>query len=340
MPMEFFVFFSGFQLTRWVIAAESPRSDFFSFLVFFRVKMAFVHLARCFRYLVFGSWRYYRNIQRRILLDPRFGVANVYVGFRMMDAFGHVNNSRYLEICEFGRWHTWVAVFRNLYGLRHETPSGAFSSLEKGDSAKGEHDVLKTKSGGPYSIVLSSCHIQYLRPLTCFQFARVETSVLGMTIGGKSFWMQHRIFDAKKRLAAEALFKVTFIRWKDKRSVTVREALTRSKLHDTLLHAALDNEQSDLALNKDLRDREATATPEDKEELDYMRVLRRFFIFGEKQILREEIPEVLKHNPHLCLYDEGELAERAGMHRRQPVSSATALRSDLATAAAESAKKK
>ena len=29
----------------------------------------------------------------------------IYMGFRMADAFGHVNNSRYLEAFEFGRWY-------------------------------------------------------------------------------------------------------------------------------------------------------------------------------------------------------------------------------------------
>ena len=31
----------------------------------------------------------------------------VYMGYRMSDAFGHINNSRYLEAFEFGRWHSF-----------------------------------------------------------------------------------------------------------------------------------------------------------------------------------------------------------------------------------------
>jgi acyl-CoA thioesterase FadM len=326
--------------------------------------MAIMHIARTLRYVALGKLQHRRNLAKGISSDPRFGVTSVYVGLRMMDAFMHVNNSRYLEICEFGRWHSlstnpvFASVFRPRTGgvpSPRPIPTSAKPTAEAGaaptSAAKVEerekkfvapcetNDDAAGGSGGRYSFVLSSCHIQYLRPLGCFQFARVETSLVGMTLGGRGWWMQHRIYDAKRKLAAEALFKVTFIRWQDARSVSVKEALTRSYVFDELLAASLKAEAVDPALNADLRGKEkalgAALTAQEQEDIHYTRVLRRFFVFGERVVSRETTPAVFAHHPHLCFYDEGELSERQGMRYQQPLNDATAQKANLESAPPE-----
>ncbi|KAH9600272.1 hypothetical protein LSM04_001547 [Trypanosoma melophagium] len=70
--------------------------------------MLFFHLLRSLGYVVCGAYR-----RRQILrANPQAIIKPlgkhytfVYAGLRMVDILGHVNNSKYLEICELARWH-------------------------------------------------------------------------------------------------------------------------------------------------------------------------------------------------------------------------------------------
>lgn len=155
---------------------------FFFFGPLRRIKM-FLHILRSLRYCFLGHFA-------TPLASPfDTAITRLYVGFRTMDAFLHVNNARYLEFFEFARWY---------HGCR--------SGLVK--------FMLRTRC---YP-VLGIAHIHYLAPLGCFRFVDIKTECLG--VHGKAFLMQQTIMDTKKsdsktgqpKVYAIALFKCTFIR--------------------------------------------------------------------------------------------------------------------------------
>jgi hypothetical protein len=155
--------------------------------------------------------------------------------------------------------------------------------------------------------------------------------------------MQHRIYDKKGKLAAEALFKVTFIRWHDQRAVTVHEAITKSQLGATLLTEELRKEAADPTHNADLKKSLSEKSPGDtsssSRDVNYTRMLRGLFVFGETVLSRESAPDVFKYHPYLCMYDEGEVAERAALRGKSIVASADALHAELQAVPVKAPKK-
>ncbi|ORC87052.1 uncharacterized protein TM35_000242020 [Trypanosoma theileri] len=70
--------------------------------------MLFFHLFRSLGYLLYGvcqRWRALRANPQNIITPLDKHYTYVYAGLRMVDILGHVNNSKYLEICELARWH-------------------------------------------------------------------------------------------------------------------------------------------------------------------------------------------------------------------------------------------
>lgn len=139
----------------------------------------FLHVFRCLGYVVRGMWR------------PKVGPldtcrSRVYVGFRKLDAFLHVNNSRYLEVFEFARWE---------HGVR----SGVFR----------HRDILKCFP------VITNIHVQYVSQLKAFQWVTVETTV--RSVHDKTLLLEQRILfrDPKsptgESIAAAAVVKVIFL---------------------------------------------------------------------------------------------------------------------------------
>lgn len=139
----------------------------------------FFHVARC---VVYSITSYFK---------PKLGIRDVclsriYVGFRKMDGFLHVNNSRYLEIFEFARWQQ---------GVRSGLLQYKF-----------------VKKGYP---VVNSVHVHYLTPLFPFKFVTVETKVVGRH--DRILLMEQRILAEPKpgsdtrRCYASALVKISFM---------------------------------------------------------------------------------------------------------------------------------
>jgi YbgC/YbaW family acyl-CoA thioester hydrolase len=132
----------------------------------------FLHVLRCMAYMVTS------------LNQPKVGMlqtchSRIYVGFRKLDGFLHVNNARYLEIFEFARW-------------QHGVRSGIFTPRM----------LMKC-----YPVV-GTIHVQYMQQLKAFQMVTVETRICGRH--DKSLLIEQRIV-ANGTVAATALVKATFI---------------------------------------------------------------------------------------------------------------------------------
>ncbi|RNF16305.1 uncharacterized protein Tco025E_05231 [Trypanosoma conorhini] len=120
--------------------------------------MAFMLLLRAVGYCMYGA------LQRRQLLraNPQAVVdplkkhhTRVYAGIRMADIFGHVNNAKYLEICELARWH--CAGYTGLVGAHWRTRT---------------------------SFIVASVSVQYVRELPPCRSYLVTTEVLGFEEAG------------------------------------------------------------------------------------------------------------------------------------------------------------
>lgn len=105
--------------------------------------MLLLYALRAGRYLLRGMLE-----PKLTLLQPV--TTRVYVGFRMVDIFFHVNNTQFIQIYEFARWH-WCGRIRGL------------SALFRCGSIP----------------VVTSCHVMYMRQMPPFQCVRVTTRVIG-----------------------------------------------------------------------------------------------------------------------------------------------------------------
>ncbi|RNF01399.1 hypothetical protein TraAM80_07050 [Trypanosoma rangeli] len=114
--------------------------------------MAFMLLLRAIRYCMYGAYqrRQLLRANPQAIVDPlKKHYTCVYAGIRMADIFGHVNNAKYLEMCELARWHY-----------------AAYSGLAQ--------TYLKKRT----SLVVASVSIQYVRELPPCRSYLVTTEVL------------------------------------------------------------------------------------------------------------------------------------------------------------------
>lgn len=126
------------------------------------------HIFRTFRYMLYGA-----------LVHPAAGpydavVTKIFVGPRMLDAFFHVNNAKYLEIFEFSRWNHGIRTGFNWACWR----------------------------GGCYPVV-AAVHLCYISQMKAFQVVRVQTRVVGCN--KKAIFIAQKVY-APNRHGGERVF--------------------------------------------------------------------------------------------------------------------------------------
>jgi hypothetical protein len=200
----------------------------------------------------------------------------------------------------------------------------------KTDRATGERKKVSSviKSRAPYAFVVASAHLQYARPMSCFQFAKVECILVGMTPGRRGLWMMQRIYDSKDRLCCQVYFRASMIDFKTGKGVSLKEAYAMSDMGDRILEldrqhlaeAGVKTTHADTA-------EYAAMTPEQKLEADFSAMCRRAFIFGDTELSREALekaaPGVMRHHPYIAMYDEAEQSERKSLRGVVPTRSKT-----------------
>jgi acyl-CoA thioesterase FadM len=136
--------------------------------------MVVMHLLRCGRLALRG-----RASAPKEVFDET--TVNIYAGWRMVDAFGHINNSRYLELFELARWHEG--------GQKRY-----FSKFRKAEM---------------YPTV-AAAHIQFLKEIPPAQVVRIHTRTV--CCNGRWFLVRQHMFDRTgTKLHATALFRIAMI---------------------------------------------------------------------------------------------------------------------------------
>uniref|UniRef100_A0A7S1LE87 Thioesterase domain-containing protein n=1 Tax=Neobodo designis TaxID=312471 RepID=A0A7S1LE87_NEODS len=143
--------------------------------------MAILHTLRTAYYFLHGALV---APHIRSILEP--AVTRVYVGYRAMDLFMHVNNARYLEYFEFARWH---------HGARANINARFWDT-------------------GVYPVV-GTAHVQFLKELKPGRFAFVSTQVVG--VHKRSLVLEQRLVTHKPKTQEEVLhatmvMRATFLR--------------------------------------------------------------------------------------------------------------------------------
>ncbi|CUE99469.1 thioesterase-like protein, putative [Bodo saltans] len=169
--------------------------------------MVLLHVVRSLRYLARG----------RFLSGPKIGVfdevtTHVYAGFRMMDAFMHVNNARYLELFEFARWHE--------AGVKRSVPL--------------------FKAAGMYPVV-GAVHIQFIKEVPPASLVMIRTKVVGLE-DRALVARQHMFNRTGTKLHATAIFRVSLIDTRSKKPATISpsEALARLGLDEAEVRSAAE----------------------------------------------------------------------------------------------------
>ncbi|KAF8275953.1 hypothetical protein TcYC6_0012250 [Trypanosoma cruzi] len=122
--------------------------------------MVFLTLLRTAAYFIYGAYQRRRMLgtNPQAVIEPmKKHYTCVYAGIRMADIFGHVNNSKYLEICELARWHYggYIGMVKILWELRA-------------------------------SFVVASVNVQYVREILPCRRYLVTTEVLRFEDAGSS----------------------------------------------------------------------------------------------------------------------------------------------------------
>lgn len=162
--------------------------------------MAILHTLRSARFALKGLL-----LRNKIVPDPnnppRVLTNSMYVGLRMTDLFGHMNNAVYLQAFEFSRWQVFQA---------------------SGFNAKAFQAKIFP--------VVASVHVNYFRQILPFQIIYVQTGCLGTVANGRQMLMVQHMFDSKKRLCATAIFHVPLLSWKTNKPIPIREAFKKMGL--------------------------------------------------------------------------------------------------------------
>ena len=117
----------------------------------------------------------------------------------MIDAFGHVNNAKYLELFEFGRWHQGGA----------------------------QRSITTFKKAQLYPVV-AAVHIQYMSEIKAMTVVQVTSKIVNAD--DRSFVMrQHMLSTDGKKLYSTALFRLSIVstRPDSKGVLTSDEAIKR-----------------------------------------------------------------------------------------------------------------
>jgi acyl-CoA thioesterase FadM len=169
--------------------------------------MVFLHVIRSLRYLAHGCF----------FSGPQIGIfdeatTHVYAGFRMMDAFMHVNNARYLELFEFARWHE--------AGVKRSIPL--------------------FKAAGMYPVV-GAVHIQFIKEVPPASLVMIRTKIVGLE-DRAIVARQHMFNRTGTKLHATAIFRVSLVDSRSKKPATVApsEALIRLGLDEAEIRAAAE----------------------------------------------------------------------------------------------------
>ena len=155
--------------------------------------------------MIFHFLRSMRSVAKGALLyrgkavTPKAITSRCYIGLRVIDAFMHMNNGRYIELFELARWESFTA-------------SGANGRLFKARC---------------YPVV-SGVSINFFRQVSAFQIATIQTSCLGVAAGGNSFVVLQSLIDSRGNLCATALFFATMIDARTGKSCPARDVVQRS----------------------------------------------------------------------------------------------------------------
>lgn len=156
--------------------------------------MAILHGLRTARFALKGLL-----LRSKIINDPhnppRVFTNRMYVGLRMIDLFGHMNNAIYLQAFELSRWQVFQASGFNAKAMKAQIFP-----------------------------VVASVHVNYFRQIMPFQMITIQTGALGTTGGGRQMVLVQHMFDAKKRLCATAIFHVPLLSWKTNKPLLLSDA--------------------------------------------------------------------------------------------------------------------
>lgn len=147
---------------------------------------------------------------------PEVGVfdetsVNLYAGWRMIDAFGHVNNAKYLELFEFGRWHQGGA----------------------------QRSVKTFKKAQLYPVV-AAVHIQYMSEIKAMTTVQVKSKIVNAD--DRSFVMrQHMLSQDGTKLFSTAFFRLSIVstRPDSKGVLAADEAIRRLGFDPVVVRAEL-----------------------------------------------------------------------------------------------------
>lgn len=136
--------------------------------------MVLLHVIRSARSVLYG-WR----CPPKNIFDET--VVRLYAGWRMVDGFGHINNSRYLELFELARWN----------------------------EAGQKRSISKFRKAGMYPVI-AAAHIQFLREVPPARIVTIKTRIVSAE--AKSFVVRQHMFNENgTTLHATALFRLSLI---------------------------------------------------------------------------------------------------------------------------------
>ncbi|CUE99435.1 thioesterase-like protein, putative [Bodo saltans] len=180
--------------------------------------------------VLFHGLRVARYIARgRFFGGPKLGVfdevtTHVYAGFRMMDAFMHVNNARYLELFEFARWH----------------------------EAGVKRSISAFKAAGIYPTI-GAVHVQFIKEVPPASLVMIRSRIVSLE--DRTFVIRQHMFNKSgTKLHATALFRMSLIDSRGAKPATLsaEEAIIRLGFQpDEIRSFVQDGWLKDLAVNDD-----------------------------------------------------------------------------------------
>jgi acyl-CoA thioesterase FadM len=180
--------------------------------------------------VLFHGLRVLRYIARgQFFGGPKLGIfdevtTHVYAGFRMMDAFMHVNNARYLELFEFARWH----------------------------EAGVKRSISAFKAAGIYPTI-GAVHVQFIKEVPPCSLVMIRSRIVSLE--DRTFVIRQHMFNkAGTKLHATSLFRMSLIdsRATKPATLTAEEAIIRLGFKPEEIRAAVqDGWLKDLAVNDD-----------------------------------------------------------------------------------------
>lgn len=170
---------------------------------------AVFHLGRSLFYTIKGRLSCLQSKAPVGLFDE--SSSRIFVGLRMIDVFGHVNNAKFLELFEFARWNQ----------------GGQSRYIEK---------FYKNN----FFPVVAGAHVQYMKEVKPWRSVVVRTKTVHFS--GKNCVIRQTMYDAEEKIVhAQGYFQIAMVDRRSKKSISCEEALVRMGLSD--------EEQRQLALS-------------------------------------------------------------------------------------------